>query len=195
MELVRDFILQPPGCRQGTSLVAWHNYPAAKRGSFGPENFGLTTRPGGRYGASAWRRGDYSACVHERSQRARFGHGTYTTVTARTLRSRRARYGRCAHASVTARTLRSRRARFGHGAHASVTACTSRWLCSRRGTAGTVDTAGPAASAARLTRRAQRRRGQLRAAQAWRVEPPVAMAISVAQAGDLRAGGTSTARG
>jgi hypothetical protein len=35
VEAVRDFIPQPPGCRQGTSLapVAWHNCPAAKRGA------------------------------------------------------------------------------------------------------------------------------------------------------------------
>ena len=34
-EAIRDFIPQPPGCRQGTSLapVAWHNCPAAKRGA------------------------------------------------------------------------------------------------------------------------------------------------------------------
>ncbi len=37
--------------------------------------------------------------------------------------------------------------------------------------------------------------GQLRAAQAWRVEPPAANATSVAQASDSRASGTSAARG
>jgi hypothetical protein len=160
VQAVRDFIPQPPSCRPGTSLapVAWHNCPAAKRGPFGPENFGSTTRTRGRGGALAWRRGDYRACVHERSQRARFNHGTHAMVTACTPWSRRARFGHGAHASVTARTLRSWRARFGHGARATATACTSPSLCARRGMAGTVDTAGPAASAARLTRRAQRGR-------------------------------------
>ncbi len=35
VEAIRDFIPQPPGCRQGTSLapVAWHNCPAAKEGA------------------------------------------------------------------------------------------------------------------------------------------------------------------
>jgi len=35
VEAIRDFIPQPPGCRQGTSLapVAWHDCPAAKRGA------------------------------------------------------------------------------------------------------------------------------------------------------------------
>jgi hypothetical protein len=110
VEVIRDFIPQPPGCRQGTSLaqVAWHNCTAAKRGPFGPENFGSTSRPRGRDGASAWRRGDKRACVH--------------AITARTVQSRHARHGHRVHASVTARTLWSRRARFGHGAHASVTA-------------------------------------------------------------------------
>jgi len=148
----------------------------------------------------------------QRSRRAQIGHsahasahGAHASVTARSQRSRRARIGHGVHGSVTARTPRctartprSQRARCGHGAHASVTACTSRSLCARRSTASTVSTAGPAASATRLSQRAQRSgwrsgggRGQLRAAQA----SPVAMAISVAQAGDSRAGGTSTARG
>jgi hypothetical protein len=73
----------------------------------------------------------------------RHGHGLHGSVTARTPR-------------FTARTPRSRRARFGHGARATVTACTSQSLCAWRGTAGTVDTAGPAASATRLLQRAQR---------------------------------------
>ncbi len=35
VEAIRDFIPQPPGCRQGTSLapVARHNCPAAKKGA------------------------------------------------------------------------------------------------------------------------------------------------------------------
>jgi hypothetical protein len=56
VEAIRDFIPQPPGCRQGTSLapVAWHNCPAAKGGgASGLRTFGSTTRPRGRGGASA----------------------------------------------------------------------------------------------------------------------------------------------
>ena len=133
VEAIRDFIPQPPGCRQGTSLapVAWHNCPAAKGcGPSGLRTFGSTTRPRGRGGASALRRGGKRACVHALTQRARISHGTHGTITACTDRSRRARLG-------------ARRARLGHGAHAAVTA-------------RTVGTAGPAASATRLLERAQR---------------------------------------
>jgi hypothetical protein len=133
VEAIRDFILQPPGCRQGTSLapVAWHNCPAAKGG---PSGLRILDRRRDPVVAAEHLRGSAATSAHAftRSRRARFGHGT--------------------HAKVTACTLRSRRARFGHGAHASVTACTSRSLCARRGTAGTVDTEGPATSAAQLTR-------------------------------------------
>jgi hypothetical protein len=121
VEAIRDFIPQPPGCRQGTSLapVAWHNCPAAKKGGpSGLSTFGSTTRPRGRGGASASRRGDKRACVHALTRRARISHCAHGTITACTDRSRRARLGarrarlgHGAYTSVTARTLRSRRAR------------------------------------------------------------------------------------
>jgi hypothetical protein len=136
------------------------------------------------------------------TRRARFGHGAHGTVTARTLRSRHARFGHGAHASVhgahasvTARTLLSRRARFCHGVHVSIAVRAARLgrHCGYSEPCGLGGATNTARSAERVAKRPQA--GQLRAAQAWRVEPPVAMAISVAQAGDSRAGGTSTARG
>ncbi len=143
VEAIRDYIPQPPGCRQGTSLapVAWHNCPAAKRGgpSVGPEDFWIDD-------ATPWSWRGLGATARRGARMRARAH------TARTLRSRQARHDHDVHASVTARTPRctartprSRRARFGHGAHASVTECTSRSMCARRGTAGTVGTASPAA--------------------------------------------------
>jgi hypothetical protein len=101
---------------------------------------------------------------------------------------RPARFDHCAHASVTARALWSRRTSYGHSMHVSITAHTL----------GAVDTAGPAALAAQLTRRARLsglRSGRRRGRWTWRVEQPVAIKTSVAQAGDSRASSTSTARG
>ena len=149
MEAVRDFIPQPPGCRQGTSLapVAWHNCPAAKKGGpLGPEDFWIDdATPWSRrsVGVAARRQARLRARAHtartDRSRHARhahsvrLGHGAHASVTACTPRSRHARIGHGAHATVTARTHRSRRARLGaqrarlgHGAHASVTARTLR---------------------------------------------------------------------
>jgi hypothetical protein len=127
------------------------------------------------------------------SQRARFDYGAHCTVTARTLRSRRARFGHGAHASVTARMLRSRRARYGHGVHVSIAVRAARHgrHCGHSEPGGLCGATNTARAAERVAKLQQA--GQLRAAQAWRVEPPVAMAISFAQAGDSRAGCTSTA--
>jgi hypothetical protein len=164
----QSFIPQPPGCRQGTSLapMAWHNCPAAKRcGPSGLRTFGSTTRPRGRGGASARRRGDKRACVHALTRRARISHGTHGTITARTDRSRLARHGHGAHASarrarhdhgvhgsVTARTPRSQRARLGHGAHAPVTARTLRSRRARfgHGAHGSVTARTPRSRRARI---------------------------------------------
>jgi hypothetical protein len=147
-----DFIPQLPGCRQGTSLapVAWHYCPAANRG--GPSGLRNLDRRRDPVVAAEHRRGGTATSAHAFTS----DHSARGSVTARTPRSWRARSGHGAHASVTARTLRPRRSRCGHGARATVTACKSQSLCARRGTPGTVETAGPAASAAQLTRRAQR---------------------------------------
>jgi len=140
VEAISDFIHQPPGCRQGTSLepVAWHYCPAAKRGPFGPWEFWIDdATPWSRRSVVAARRLARSS-THGQSRRARVT--ARTAVTACSPRSRHARSGHGTHATITARTHRSRhtqqtwRALFNHGARvsdtarATVTACTSRSL-------------------------------------------------------------------
>ena len=184
----------PPGHEPGTGGVA--QLPSSKKvWPLGPEDFWIDdATPWSRrsIGVTARRQARMRARAHtartERSRHARHDHGGHGSVTARTPRSRRARFGHGAHASVTARTHRSRRARLDRCARGA--ARQALWAQRarrprRRGYYSARSGAGGEAAAA----------GQLRAAQAWRVESPVAMAISIAQAGDSRAGGTSTARG
>jgi hypothetical protein len=171
VEAISDFIHQPPGCRQGTSLepVAWHYCPAAKRGPFGPWELWIDdATPWSRRSVVAARRLARSS-THWQSRRTQIT--ARTAVTACSPRSQHALSGHCTHATITARTHRSQRtqptwrALFDHSARASdaaratVTACTSRSLHVRSAThctAGAVDRPGQAASAARLTRRARR---------------------------------------
>ena len=158
MEAISDFIHQPPGCRQGTSLepVVWHYCPAAKRGPFGPWEFWIDdATPWSRRSAMEARRLARTR-THGRSRRARVshgahgGHGALATITACTERARRTRHDHGMHASVTAHAadtasaLRPRRARYGHcaryghGMHASIAARTARHgrRCGRSGPGG-----------------------------------------------------------
>jgi hypothetical protein len=120
LEAIRDFIPQPPGCRQGTSLapVAWHNCPAAKKG--GPSGLRILDRRRDPVVAAEHRRGGAATSAHAFTR----SHGAHSSVTARTARSLRARFGHGVHASV-------------HGAHASVTARALRSRCAATVTAGT----------------------------------------------------------
>jgi len=77
-----------------------------KGGPSGLGNFGSTTRPHGRGGAS-WRRGGWRAAAHTGN------HGAHGSRRAR--RSQRARHDHGMHGAGTAHTPRSRRARIGHG--------------------------------------------------------------------------------
>jgi hypothetical protein len=134
VEAISYFIHRPPGA--AARVRAWSRWRGTtaqqqKGGPSGLGNFGSTTRPHGRGGAS-WRRCGWRAAAHtgnhgahgsrraRRSQRARHDHGMHASVTAHAadtasaLRPRRARYGHCA--------------RYGHGMHASIAARTARQL-------------------------------------------------------------------
>ena len=154
----------PPGYEPGAGGVAL--LPSSKRGVL--RALGILDRRRDPM-VAAERRGGAAAGAqqHTRAITARTGHGAHgghsvlATITACTERARHTRHDHGTHASVTAHaadvacSLQPRCARLGHGTrygncmHVSLAAHT-------HGTAGAVDRAGPAASAARLTRRARR---------------------------------------
>ncbi len=119
MEAISDFIHQPPGCRQGTSLepVARHYCPATKRGAL--RAFGILDRQHDPM-VTAERLGGAVAGAqqHTRAITAR------TDQPHRARRSRRTRHDHCMHGASTAHTPRSRHSCCGHvTAHAADMAC------------------------------------------------------------------------
>ena len=148
VEAVRDFIPQPPGCRQVTSLApmaAWRLLPSSKKvWPLGPEDFWIDD-------ATPWSRRSIGVTARRQARMRTRAH------TARADQSRHARHDHGAHGSVTARTPRSRRARIGHGVHVSIAVRAARHgrHCGHSGPGGLGDATITARAAERVAKRRQ----------------------------------------